>query len=93
MATNSELKPQPSDLLNVAFINSLPHPLYGIQWDGWLWPIHDICVGTGLVRIDVCGLLQTSHISDYSGIKDDAGVIHEMDDFYLECDSEAHHEE
>lgn len=84
----SEQSPQPGDLLNMAFINSLPQPLFGSE-NGidWWWPIHDIDVQTGVLRIDVCGLLQVMHISDYSVIRDDAGSLHRWEDFYLE-DSE-----
>jgi hypothetical protein len=55
-----------SDLLNMELINSLPQPLW-VSSNGkdWWWPVYDICVETGLVRIDVCGKLQTNHITEW----------------------------
>lgn len=44
----------------------------------------DICVQTGLVRIDVCGKSQTNHIDHWSYVRDEAQVIRETYDFYLE---------
>lgn len=77
-----------SDLLNMAFINSLPQPLYMQEWgdsgDDWLWPVTLICVETGFMQIDVCGIPQSKHISDVKRFKDEAGNWHPVDDFYLE---------
>lgn len=68
------------------YINSLPQPfnvsLMGDK-DTW-WPLHDIEVGTGMLRIDVCGLLDVMHISDISCFRDSHGVKHDPDDFYKE---------
>lgn len=77
-----------SDLLNMELINSLQQPLW-VSKNGkdWWWPVQDICVQTGLVRIDVSGLLQTTHLSDWSHVRDYAQTIHDPDSFYLE-DSE-----
>ena len=74
-----------SDLLNMELINSLPQPLWGSEnGQDWWWPIVDICVETGLCRIDVCGKLQTMHFTDFLIIRDDAQAMHEPDSFYLE---------
>ncbi len=77
-----------SDLLSMAFINSLPQPLFAQQWgdqgDDWLWPVHDIEVQTGLLRIDVCGKLDVLRIGDVKRFKDADGNWHDADDFYLE---------
>jgi hypothetical protein len=72
-----------SDLLNMAYINSLPQPfmlrLYGsADW----WPVEDIDVGTGLTRMDVCGKLQILHIGDVAAFRDIDGALHEPDSFY-----------
>jgi hypothetical protein len=74
-----------ADLLNMDLINALPQPLW-VSKNGkdWWWPVHDICVQTGLVRIDVSGLLQVDHIADWLYVRDDAGVIHDPDGFYLD---------
>lgn len=74
-----------SDLLNMELINSLPQPLWDSEnGQDWWWPIVDICVETGLCRIDVCGKLQAMHFTDFLIIRDDAQVMHEPDSFYLE---------
>lgn len=74
------------DLLNEEFISSLSQPLWIRQWGDkeFMWPVYDICVQTGLLRIDVCGKLQAMHFSDISEIKDDGGNIYDAEEFYLE---------
>lgn len=78
------------DKLNKDYINNLPQPfvcaLTGEQ--GHRWPVYDIDVQTGLVRIDVCGLLQIVHIAEIKSFKADDGSLHDPDTFY----SEAHYE-
>jgi len=73
-----------SDLLRMDFINSLPQPLFIRQWGdkGFMWPVQDMCVESGIVRIDVCGLLQAIHIGDIAELKDDGGNIYESEVFY-----------
>ena len=77
-----------TDLLNMELINSLPQPLW-VSRNGkdWWWPVYDICVETGLVRIDVCGKLQANHIAEWWYVRDDAQVIHDTETFYLEDES------
>lgn len=67
------------DLLDMAYINSLPQPL----WDG-NFPVYDICVETGLYRIDVCGKLDIKHIDRVHTLRDAAGKTHHVGDFYLD---------
>ena len=66
------------DRLDMAYINSLPLPL----WDG-NWPVYDIDVETGLYRIDVCGLFEVRHIDHCISMKDSAGRTHYVGDFEL----------
>lgn len=88
MKSNNELKQQAGDLLNMALINSLGQ-LYGSENGScWWWPINDIDVQTGMLRIDVCGILQVGHISDFSAIRGDDEVIRDIDDFYLEDEND-----
>jgi hypothetical protein len=70
-----------SDLLDINYINSLPHPLFD---DGW--PVYDIDVQTGLYRINVCGKLSVKHIGDCLIITDAAGRRHHTDDLYTDQD-------
>lgn len=75
-----------TDLLDMEKLNSLPQPLWVRQWGrtSFDWPIYEICVETGLMRIDVCGKLDNWHIGDVAQIKDDHGDIYDADFFYLE---------
>lgn len=67
------------DRLDIEYINSLPQPL----WDGD-FPVYDICVETGLYRIDVCGLLEVRHIDRCFTMEDGAGKTHYVGDFELD---------
>jgi hypothetical protein len=40
------------------FINSLPQPFMANFIGKERWPVYDIAVDGGLLRIDVCGMLQ-----------------------------------
>ncbi|UCV00262.1 hypothetical protein [Acidovorax radicis] len=74
-----------SDMLDMAYINSLPQPFVAIGRDGWGWPVESIDVETGLVRVDVCGLLQAMHVSDFASFRDDAGIGHTAEGFYSDA--------
>jgi hypothetical protein len=66
-------------------INSLPQPFIGVFIGGGdRWPIEDIDVQTGLLRIDVCGKLQVKHISDVRHFIDADGDIHDAESFYVD---------
>lgn len=84
-----------SDLLDMEYINSLPQPFMAQQWgdkgDDGLWPVHDIEVQTGLLRFDVCGLLQVMDIGDIKRFKDDSGKWHDSADFYSDAERAAPH--
>jgi hypothetical protein len=84
----AEQAPGSRDLLDMAYINSLPQPFMGRQLGGWWWPIYDIEVETGLVRIDVCGKLSVKHVSDFTIFRDDAGVERRADAFYTDATPE-----
>lgn len=71
-------------LLRIDFINSLPQPLWIRQWGDkeFMWPVQDMCVESGIVRVDVCGRLQAMHISDIAEFKDDSDTIYDAEVFY-----------
>ena len=73
------------DVLDMAYINSLPQPFIGRDVGGWEWPINDFEVSTGLLRIDVCGLLQVKTIGDFTSFTDGDGVKHLADAFYSDA--------
>lgn len=74
-----------ADKLNMTAINGLPHPLAArFCGDDWIWPIYDIDVETGLMRIDVVGKLQVKHFADVMELQDETGQRHDADDFWLE---------
>lgn len=74
-----------SDLLDMAYINSLPQPFVGRLVGGTEWPIEDIDVETGCLRMDVCGLLEVKHIGDFSIFIDPNGVEYLPDAFYFDA--------
>jgi hypothetical protein len=69
-------------LLNMDYINSLPLPLFAILYGDWGWPVYDIEVETGLLRLDVCGLLQVEHIDSIKYFRDAEGTRHDGETFY-----------
>lgn len=73
-----------ADLLRMDYINSLPQPFIAHLYGNREWPVHDIDVETGLLRIDVCGLLDVKHISDVRFFRDMDGVEHDADSFYID---------
>jgi hypothetical protein len=76
-----------ADLLRMDYINSLPQPFIARFYGGDEWPMHDIDVQTGLLRIDVCGKLEAKHIGDVRFFVDANGVEHDADDFYEDAAS------
>ena len=71
------------DKLNMKHINSLPQPFIVRFCGGDEWPVHDIDVETGLMRINVCGKLQVKHIGEANFFRDMDGTEHDADSFYL----------
>lgn len=74
------------DRLRMDYINSLPQPFIAHFYGGSEWPIYDIEVGTGLLRIDVCGKLDVKHIGDVKYFRDADGVEHDSETFYTDYD-------
>ena len=73
----------PNDLLNAELINSLGH-LIGEMRCGARYDIETICVTSGLVRFNVCGMIDIGDICDFSFIIGDDGIKRNIDDFYLD---------
>lgn len=73
-----------ADLLRMDYINSLPQPLIAHFYGGSEWPLYDIDVQTGMLRIDVVGKLDVKHIGDVRSFTDADGRQHDADDFYCE---------
>jgi hypothetical protein len=71
-----------NDKLKMDAINALPHPLIARFCGGDIWPVHDIDVETGLMRIDVCGRLQVKEFAEVMEVRDGDGGLHDPDDFY-----------
>ena len=71
-----------NDELNMDYINSLPQPFIATILGGQEFPVYDICVDIGVVRIDVCGLLQRVCMGEIRSIKDANGVVHDPETFY-----------
>jgi hypothetical protein len=74
-----------TDKLRLDYINSLPQPFLARKYgDKIWWPMHDIDVETGLLRLDVIGRLDLSHIGDIASFKDAEGAEHDPDTFYTD---------
>ena len=73
-----------ADRLRMDHINSLPQPFHAQFCGGPWWPIYDIDVQTGMMRIDVCGLLEVKHFGEVSALRDADGADHDPDTFYAE---------
>jgi hypothetical protein len=75
-----------TDMLRMDYINSLPQPLFVSQYGSrdWWWPVHDIEVQTGLLRIDVCGKLQVLRFGEIAAVRDAGGCEYNPDAFYKE---------
>lgn len=74
------------DLLNLDYINSLPQPFIAVFYGGSEWPVFDIDVETGLLRIDVYGKLDIKHIGDVRLFRDMDANLHDADSFYMDED-------
>ncbi len=76
-----------ADKLKMDALNALPQPFMArFCGDTWLWPVYDIEVQTGLMRIDVMGKLQIMEFCEVMELHDADGVTHDPDDFYVEDD-------
>lgn len=71
-----------NDILDNNHINSLPQPFTAHFYGGSAWPVIDIDVQTGLLRIDVVGLPDIKHISDVDAFVDAEGESHDAASFY-----------
>lgn len=58
-----------ADLLREDFINSLPQPLYVKLWSSY-WPLVEVCVETGLGKIDVCGMYDNIEFGRVTSLRD-----------------------
>ena len=73
-----------TDLLRMDYINSLPQPFIARFSRADEWPVYDIDVQTGMMRIDVCGRLEIRHFGEVTRIRDIDGGDHDPDDWYEE---------
>ena len=71
-----------SDLLRMEYINSLPQPFIARFCGGDEWPVYDIDVETGLMRIDVVGKLQVMEFAEVTELIDVNGTEYDSDTFY-----------
>lgn len=71
-----------SDLLRMDHINSFPQPFVAVFYGGDSWPLEDIDVQSGLLRIDVCGKLQVKHVGEVKHFVDATGETHAPDTWY-----------
>lgn len=77
-----------SDLLKMDYINSLPQPFLFRFVGGSTWPVNDIDVETGCLRIDVCGKLEVKHFGDVVEITDGNFQKHDPETWYTDFEAE-----
>jgi hypothetical protein len=77
------IAPQKTDLLKVDFINSRSWLVRLLGGDS-LFDLEVICVKSGALAFNVCGMRQTGHIGDISEFVDHDGNEFEIDDFFTE---------
>lgn len=76
-----------TDRLCMGYINSLPQP-FVVRFYGshdW-WEVHDIDVETGLMRFNVCGLLDVKHFAEVAQIKSVDGDEHDPESYWLDME-------
>lgn len=68
------------------YINALPQPLWvrKVGEKEFHFPLFDIDVETGMLRTDVCGMLDVGHIADVAEFRDADGGIHDSETFYTD---------
>jgi hypothetical protein len=74
-----------NDRLDANKINSLGQ-LYLRKFGDrdWWWPMYDIDVETGLLRIDVMNRLECWNFAEVAMVRDDSGKEYEPEYFYTE---------
>lgn len=81
----SEARDPKHDKLNMEKLNALPGPLMArFCGDTYPWPVYDIDVQTGMMRIDVCGLLDVKHFGDVMELQDGNGDNHDPDQYWID---------
>ena len=75
---------RPTDILRADLINAIPQPIMARFLIGDIWPVIDIAVDAGLLRIDVCGISQAMSFSEVTHLIGSDGISHDADDLYNE---------
>ena len=70
-----------TDLLVASKINAIEYPSAELLC-GSIYDLEFVCVETGLSAIDVCGIRQNIHFSEFICIYDGDGNKYDIDDFY-----------
>lgn len=73
-----------ADLLDMGWINKQQHPLWVQTLNSW-WPVHDLDVETGLIRIDVCGMLDVIHVGSIFGFRDGNLIEYPVEALYSDA--------
>ena len=72
------------DKLHMDRLNALPQPFIGVFLCGARWPIYDIAVNIGTLRIDVCGKLDIRMFCELTALIDDSGTSHDPETFWTD---------
>lgn len=85
MVDKEKIKVESGDIIDIVKFNNLPSPVTAVYWGSKTgWWIETLCVQTGLMRVDVCGMLERCHFSDVKELIDINGNKHNPDDFYID---------
>jgi hypothetical protein len=78
-----DLSIKPGDMLDIKKFNLLPGPVTAKMIGGGDYWIETLDVQTGLMRVDVCGMIDLTEFSMVDWLVDASGEKHDPDDFYL----------
>lgn len=76
---------QAGDMLNIKKFNSLPSPVTAQLFGGDEHWIESLCVQTGAMRLDVCGLIDLEDFAMVKTLVDINGVEHNPEEFYVDA--------
>lgn len=71
------------DVLDIDKLNKLPQPLAVVMMGGCECVIDSICVGTGLMKLNISGMIDRAEFIMIRDLVDAYGVKHDPDDFWI----------
>lgn len=75
--------PQNGDKLNITKFNNLPSPVTAVLIGGGEYWIESLCVQTGLMRLDISGMIDREDFIMVKTLIDANGNKHNPDEFWI----------